>query len=114
MGSSLAIQRHRTAIGRNGLSRPVAAAISDGLLPPDRTFFDYGCGRGQDVARLRALGYQAAGWDPVHAAEWPRRAADVVNLGYVINVIENPAERVEALRTAWGLAQNLLIVAARP
>src|SRR3712207_5052975 len=114
MTTAPAIHRHRTAIGRNGLSRPVAAAISDNILHSERTFFDYGCGRGQDVARLRALGYQADGWDPVHAPDRPLRAADVVNLGYVVNVIEKPLERVEALRAAWELAQSLLIVAARP
>jgi DNA phosphorothioation-associated putative methyltransferase len=114
MGSGPAIQRHRTAIGRSGLSRPVAAAISDGLLSLERTFFDYGCGRGQDVARLRALGYRADGWDPVHAPDRPQLTADVVNLGYVVNVIEDSAERAEALQAAWKLAQRLLVIAARP
>lgn len=114
MGFAPAIHRYRTAIGRNGLSRPVAGAISDGLLYQQRTFFDYGCGRGQDIARLRTLGYQAGGWDPVHAPDRPRCRADVINLGYVINVIEDPIERVEALRAAWELAESVLIVAARP
>src|SRR5205085_2882765 len=31
-----------------------------------------------------------------------------------INVIEDPAERAEALRRAWALAKSVLIVAARP
>jgi hypothetical protein len=37
----------------------------------------------------------------------------VVNLGYVINVIEDPIERTEALREAWRLTRSVLIVSAR-
>ena len=36
-----------------------------------------------------------------------------MNLGYVINVIEDTAERREALINAWDLAQKVLIVAAQ-
>jgi DNA phosphorothioation-associated putative methyltransferase len=43
----------------------------------------------------------------------PHTPADVVNLGYVINVIEDTAERREALINAWKLAQKVLIVAAQ-
>jgi hypothetical protein len=38
------IQRHRTAIRRLGHSRPVALAQAQGLIAPDVSFFDYGCG----------------------------------------------------------------------
>lgn len=79
-------------------------------LRPGETFFDYGCGRGADVAAVRTLGYEAGGWDPAHAPEGPRAEADVVNLGFVINVIEDPAERVEVLLAAWKLARRLLVV----
>jgi DNA phosphorothioation-associated putative methyltransferase len=36
-----------------------------------------------------------------------------VNLGYVVNVIEDPVERVTTLRRAWELAQKVLIVSGR-
>jgi DNA phosphorothioation-associated putative methyltransferase len=39
--------------------------------------------------------------------------ADVVNLGYVINVIEDVSERERTLREAWALATRVLLVAAR-
>jgi DNA phosphorothioation-associated putative methyltransferase len=110
---TVSVARHRTAIGRTSLSRPVALALEHGLLPTGTTFFDYGCGRGGDLERLAASGYAAEGWDPVHRPAAPKRAADVVNLGYVVNVIEDPGERVDALRGAWSLARSLLIVAAR-
>src|SRR5947207_1773642 len=95
------IARHRTAMHRRGLSRPVAGALSDGLLDEDSQFFDYGCGRGTDVQLLSAAGITASGWDPTHRPTVPLREADVVNLGYVVNVIEDPDERVEVLQEAW-------------
>ena len=108
------IERHRTAITRSTISRPLALALDDGLLPPNTTVFDYGCGLGGDVQRLAALGYSVSGWDPAHNPDAELRPADVVNLGYVVNVIENPSERVEVLRRSWDLAKGVLIVAARP
>lgn len=36
-----------------------------------------------------------------------------MNLGYVINVIEDPIERQEALKKAWALAEKVLIVSGR-
>lgn len=107
------IARHRTAIERVALSRPVRLALADGLIRSDTLVFDYGCGRGGDLARLTALGIACDGWDPVHRPNVPRTEADVVNLGYVVNVIEDPDERTAALRAAWMLARSVLIVAAR-
>jgi DNA phosphorothioation-associated putative methyltransferase len=106
-------QRGRTAIGRGELSRPLKLAINSGLVTSGTSLFDYGCGRGDDLRRLDALGFAASGWDPVHRPETPRKTASVVNLGYVVNVIEDPAERAQALKGAWNLAGDVLIVSAR-
>ena len=76
------------------------------------TFFDYGCGHGGDVQRLAQRGYTSSGWDPYYYPDAPRTAAEIVNLGYVINVIEDPTERCEALLQAWALTGKVLIVAA--
>lgn len=62
------VHRHKTAITRYDLSKPVKRLLEHGLLRTERTFFDYGCGQGTDVSGLRALGYAADGWDPVHCA----------------------------------------------
>ncbi len=105
--------RARTAIGRAELSRPLKCAIADGLLSIDVRLLDYGCGRGDDLRLLTAGGYAARGWDPVHRPHDPLETADVVNLGYVVNVIENPQERQAALQRAWDLAGQVLIVSAR-
>jgi DNA phosphorothioation-associated putative methyltransferase len=110
---SPAVARHRTALTRNSLSRPLTQALADRLLDPARSLFDYGCGRGDDLRHLAAVGIAASGWDPTHRPHASRQPADVVNLGYVINVIEDPAERGDTLRRAWTLAQRLLVVAGR-
>lgn len=107
------IPRHRTAINRNALSKPLRCAISDGILAPGLTVLDYGCGRGSDVARLGKVGFSCVGWDPQYAPKAFLEPADVVNLGYVVNVIESDAERRDALSGAWGLTQRTLIVTAR-
>jgi DNA phosphorothioation-associated putative methyltransferase len=110
---STAVARHRTALVRRGLSRPIIQALADQLLDSASTVFDYGCGRGDDLRHLTALGIAAGGWDPVHRPNGERIEADLVNLGYVINVIEDPAERADVLRRAWALARRVLVVAAR-
>jgi DNA phosphorothioation-associated putative methyltransferase len=107
------VARHKTALSRTALSRPLATALADELIDPTQSVFDYGCGRGDDIRHLATLGYAVSGWDPTHRPHAERCPADVVNLGYVINVIENPTERAEVLKSAWALARSLLIVSAR-
>lgn len=104
------VQRHLTALSRTSLSAPMQMLIRTGLLSPGTSIFDYGCGKGDDVRGLSAEGYDAAGWDPYYAPDQPRRDTDLVNLGFVINVIEEPLERAEALRSAATLARRLLVV----
>lgn len=107
------IDRHKAAISRNDFSKPVRLALEAELLSQNTTFFDYGCGQGGDLERVAKLGYESAGWDPYYRPDSPLVAADVVNLGYVINVIESQAERREALIKAWELTGQVLIVAAQ-
>ncbi len=106
------IARHRAAIGRNRLSRPLRLAMDAGALEPGATVLDYGCGRGDDVKRMRKLGIDAVGWDPHYCPDNALRPSRVVNLGYVLNVIEEPAERLTTLDSAWKLAESSLIVSA--
>ncbi|WP_102417218.1 DNA phosphorothioation-associated putative methyltransferase [Mycobacterium sp. 4858] len=107
------VARHKTAMTRAALSRPVAMAIGDGVLSTSQSVFDYGCGRGDDLRNLTALGYRIDGWDPGHRPGNALNPADVVNLGYVVNVIEDRHERRETLQRAWNLAHQILIVSAR-
>ncbi|MEC4813896.1 MAG: DNA phosphorothioation-associated putative methyltransferase [Scytonema sp. PMC 1069.18] len=112
-GEGLRIERHRAAIYRNDLSRPVRLALEAELFTPETTFFDYGCGHGGDITRIAQKGYSSAGWDPYYLPDSDRISADIINLGYVINVIENPAERREALVKAWELTRKVLLVSAQ-
>ncbi len=106
------IERHRAAIVRRDLSRPMRLALDAGIFTSKTTFFDYGCGYGGDIEQIQKQGYLSHGWDPYYRPDTALNSADVVNLGYVINVIENPAERREALINAWQLTQKVLVVSA--
>lgn len=104
------VQRHLTALTRSSLSAPVQLLFRQGLLPPGTSVFDYGCGRGDDVAGLTANGFAAHGWDPHFAADQPIFEVDVVNLGFVVNVIEDPAERVDAMHRAFKLTRKVMSI----
>ena len=106
------IERHRTAIKRYDLSKPVKVLLECGLLRKKDTFFDYGCGHGMDIEGLSHLGYQASGWDPCFKPNAAKTPASVVNLGYVLNVIEEPEERLTALREAYSLSERVLLVSS--
>ena len=99
-------------MSRTSLSRPMQNAHQDGLLDGSDVF-DFGCGRGDDIRFLNALGIKVAGWDPAHQPNSKKHSADVVNIGYVVNVIEDREEREEALRHAWDLTKRLLVVSGR-
>lgn len=104
------VHRYRTAISRTDLSKPIREALTNGLLLDGQTVFDYGCGLGDDACNLHAIGFHVAAWDPAHRPDGEKHAADFVNLGYVLNVIEDPAERVDVLLDAWTFAQRVLLV----
>ena len=102
--------RQLTALVRYGFSAPVQSLARYGFLDGRHRVFDYGCGRGDDLRGLAENGLEAAGWDPFYAPDRPIAPADIVNLGFVINVIEDPEERLTALTRAWSLAERLLVV----
>lgn len=109
----LPVARHRTAITRKTVSGPIRQALQDGVIAKNTTVLDYGCGKGEDVNHLQALGVTATGWDPVYHPQGKLEPADVVNLGFVLNVIEDPAERLNTLVKAYALAKSVLIVSAQ-
>lgn len=109
----ITIQRDRTALRRLSCSTPLARALTDGIITKGTAVFDYGCGYGADLRYLRSRRIRADGWDPYHRPQQKVVQADVVNLIYVLNVIENPTERDETLARAFALAKRVLIVAVR-
>jgi DNA phosphorothioation-associated putative methyltransferase len=113
MLEDLAIERHRAAIYRTDLSRPTKLAVEFEIINTKTTFFDYGCGHGGDVKRLADINVKSAGWDPYYKPDAPLKSADVVNFGYILNVIEDTEERLSSLKNAWKLTEKVLIVAAQ-
>jgi len=108
--SDIKIERQKTAITRRGLSSPLKVLQKKGYLNGEYSLFDYGCGLGDDLNELQANGIDSAGWDPNFRPDAELFTADIVNLGFVLNVIEDVAERVEALHAACSLAHKMLIV----
>jgi DNA phosphorothioation-associated putative methyltransferase len=106
------IARHLTALSRTNLSAPMQCLARYSFLNGDNTLFDYGCGKGDDVRNLRDNNISANGWDPYYLPDAEKLQADLVNLGFVINVIENFVERETALKNAYSLAGKLLVVSA--
>ncbi|WMN82021.1 DNA phosphorothioation-associated putative methyltransferase [Vibrio parahaemolyticus] len=104
------IDRHKTALVRHELSAPMKTLVKHGYLEGSYSIFDYGCGRGDDLRELEAHGLDALGWDPNFQPDNDKVSSDIVNLGFVLNVIEDQDERLEALLGAWELADNFLVV----
>lgn len=111
--NSFHINRHKTAIKRYNFSKPVKLALDSNILNSKTTFFDYGCGHGDDIKLLKSLGLKSEGWDPVHRPKSKLLKSDVVNLGYVLNVIEEKDERNDVISNAWKLTNKVLIVSCR-
>ena len=94
------------------MSSPVRLLYEGALASEDNSFLDYGCGRGDDVKFLSELGIPAKGWDPYFANHLETlESSDIVNLGFVVNVIEDSEERVEVLKSAYKLTKKCLSVA---
>ncbi|MDF2152537.1 DNA phosphorothioation-associated putative methyltransferase [Vibrio sp. CAU 1672] len=104
------IDRHKTALVRHELSAPMKTLVKHGYLEGTYSIFDYGCGRGDDLRELEAHGLDALGWDPNFQPDNDRVSSDIVNLGFVLNVIEDQDERLDALLGAWELANKFLVV----
>ena len=82
--AGIVVERHKTALTRYELSKPVKSLLEYGFLRPGTTFFDYGCCQGADFRGLQGLGYEVEGWDPVFQREAAKREADLVNFGYAV------------------------------
>ncbi|OQX09696.1 MAG: peptidase M15, partial [Thiothrix lacustris] len=105
------VERHRTALTRYALSKPMQLLAKHDFLEGKHTIFDYGCGKGSDVDILRQNNLTANGWDPHFCPDNPKHTADVVNLGFVINVIEDKDERLAAVLGAYQLCTQFLCAA---
>ena len=105
------VKRHRTALTRHALSKPMQLLQKHGFLSGKHSLFDYGCGKGSDIEILQQNAIQAKGWDPYFFPKQPLYSADIVNLGFVLNVIEDSNEREKTLINAYSLCTRLISVA---
>jgi DNA phosphorothioation-associated putative methyltransferase len=110
-GSTVQVDRHKTAIPRNRLSSPMQLLARHGFLDLYPDVFDYGCGQGDDIRVLSEAGFSASGWDPHYRPEEAKRDAELINLGFVLNVIEDVDERGRVLQDAWSLCRKVMSVA---
>ncbi len=74
--NALPIVRHRTALNRTGLSRPVHLALEEGLITQETSVFDHGCGEGNDLQLLQSRGIRCDGWDPAYYPHNKRTSAE--------------------------------------
>ena len=105
------IDRYKTAIHRDRLSIPMKTLWKLGFFEHNYSALDYGCGHGDDVSILREHHIPINGWDPHFFPDAPVASADIVNLGYVVNVIENVKERRQVIQKAFALAKRVLCIA---
>ena len=105
------VDRHKTALTRYALSKPMQTLAKFDFLDGQHTVFDYGCGKGSDVDILTKNNVTAQGWDPHFCNDNPKHEADIVNLGFVINVIEDKDERIDAVLGAFRLCRQFLCAA---
>lgn len=104
------VDRHKTALTRYSLSKPFRFLMENDYLSGQYTIFDYGCGKGSDIKFVSEMGVQINGWDPFYSPNQTVIQSDIVNLGYVLNVIEKITERTETLKKSAALANKLLVV----
>lgn len=104
------IDRHKTALTRYEFSLPFKKLFEHDLVSGDLSVFDYGCGKGSDLFLLKEAGINSSGWDPAFSPDSRKVKSDVVNLGFVLNVIEDYDERVDALLSAWDLTNKVLCI----
>ena len=92
------------------MSSPMRHLLRFGFLDGTHSVFDYGCGRGDDLRLVARMNVPSTGWDPEYRPDGRQEPADVVNLGFVLNVIEDADERRDTLKAAFALARKVLVV----
>ncbi|MFD5747012.1 methyltransferase domain-containing protein [Streptomyces sp. NPDC127033] len=114
-------QPHRTAMNRQAPS-PASRAVTKHLTGPlgVQSVLDHGCGRGADVAHYRLAGLDAEGFDPHDDFGWPRperTGFDLVTSMFVLNVLPDPWQRIQALKDAASFARpggHVVVVTRSP
>ncbi|MEV0875879.1 MULTISPECIES: endonuclease/exonuclease/phosphatase family protein [Streptomyces] len=114
-------QPHKTAMSRQAPS-PASRAVTEHLTGPlgVRSVLDHGCGRGTDVAHYHSAGLEAEGFDPHDDFGWPRperTGFDLVTSMFVLNVLPDPWQRIQALKDVASFARpggHVVVVTRSP
>ncbi|MFG2224900.1 methyltransferase domain-containing protein [Streptomyces sp. NPDC048644] len=112
---------HKTAMSRQAPS-PASRVVTEYLTGPLglTSVLDHGCGRGADIAHYRSMGLDTEGFDPHDDFGWPRPARtgfDLITSVYVLNVLPDPWQRIQALKDAASFARpggHIVIVTRSP
>lgn len=89
-----------TAIARAKPSCPAREVMRFASDLSVRSILDHGCGRGRDVAWYQKQGWNAEGYDPPGLFDFsvrPTTRFDLVTSVFVLNVLDSPTARLEAL-----------------
>ncbi|MFE7132430.1 methyltransferase domain-containing protein [Streptomyces sp. NPDC057638] len=102
-------QPHKTAMSRQ-MPSPASRTVTEYIAGPFglHSVLDHGCGRGADVAHYRSAGLDAEGFDPHDDFGWPRperSGFDLVTSVFVLNVLADPWQRIQALKDAASFAR---------
>lgn len=100
-----------TSVNKEKVPALFTLAVSRKLIRPGDSVLDYGCGRWPENVReyLRTIGVDVVvscdpNWFPIPLGFHSGQAGegyDLVCLSSVLNVIQNPADRRQALSAAW-------------
>jgi len=123
------IYPEKTAIKRGKPSRPLKDWLAVHDIKPNHSFYDYGCGRGDDFKHLQNLDYTVKAWDKyfpiekslVSAYQSPKvcrhtfQKFNTVLLTYVICTIEDWKELEFTVKEAWSLVKpkGQLVISTR-
>ena len=108
----LELSRNKSAPHRTKPSRACRSVLP--FMRIGETVLDYGCGKGFDSQYLTEMGLDVLSYDPYFPGKNIKKESDWCLLFYVINVIEDLAEREYVLLNAYQLARKWLGVGVTP
>jgi len=92
------------------LPRALALALAQGLITKKTQVLDWAPANNRNIRLLEKRGIRAKALDPEKKTRAKKTKSDVVHLGYVINAIQDPHERMKTLVQAFEAAGHVLIV----
>jgi hypothetical protein len=113
------IPRHKTAMYLTGKpSSPTKKLFKRDLI--SSIIYDFGCGKGRDSIWLRRKGFKVISYDPFYRPEKSPDKVDftkinTVLVNYVLNVIEDPDERIKILKdlSERATGDTIFLISAR-